>query len=102
MGLIVQPLMAAVLPVKMMKYSTHLSMVIEMAVGLDTFIHTDTHHANLPKRQEDLPKAACHEKGTDESSSEHCDNCANDSCATFCVIDSGVGGDVKVFRLTLV
>lgn len=93
-GLIFQPLMAAVIPAKMMTDNTpHSSMVADRVTGVDTSIHAG-HHGDTVQSLGDSPKASCHEKSADEPSSKHCDkcdnNCANGSCATSCVIGSSV------------
>ena len=90
-GLIFQPLMAAVIPAKMMTDNTpHSSMVADRVAGVDTSIHVG-HHDDTVQSLGDSPKASCHEKSADESSSKLCDNnCANGSCATSCVAGSSV------------
>ncbi len=93
-GLIFQPLMAAVIPAKMMTDNTpHSSMVADRVAGVDTSIHAE-HHDDIVQSLGDSPKASCHEKSADEPSSKHCDNCdnncANGSCATSCVAGSSV------------
>ena len=86
-GLIVQPLMAAVMPVKMMTDNTHSSMVVAMA-------------ADAAKSPEIFQKASCHEIRADESSPKHCDqcdnNCVNASCASSCVAGSSVAAIQKL------
>ena len=88
-GLIFQPLMAAVIPAKMMTDNTpHSSMVADRVAGVDTSIHAE-HHDDIVQSLGDSPKASCHEKSADESSSKLCDNnCANGFCATSCVAGS--------------
>ena len=77
-GLIIQPLVAAAMPAKMMTDadSTHSSMVAD----IDMSAHANGHHDNSSPTVEDSSKAPCHEKSSDGDSSEHCDNC-DDSCA---------------------
>ena len=99
-GLIVQPLVAAAMPAKMMMDSTHSSMVVDIVAGADTSVHADAHHDNHSESPGSTSKAPCHEKSADASSSEHCDkcddNCANGSCATSCVVGSGTAAFQKM------
>jgi hypothetical protein len=94
--MIFQPLMAAAMPAKMMTDSTHSSMLIEMFTVADTSGDTG-HHDVIAQSPGDSPKASCHNKSTDESSSERCDkcddNCAKGHCATSCVV-----GGVAAFQ----
>ncbi|WP_339672754.1 hypothetical protein [Dasania marina] len=93
-GLIVQPLMAAVMPVKMMMDSPHRSVpvdrLIDMAADVDISAHTEYYQDAVPSLVA-AAKMHCHEKSADDSSSEHCDKCGdNCACATSCVVGSGV------------
>ena len=101
-GLIVQPLMAAAMPAKMMMDSTHSSMVVDMVTDADTPVSVDADHDNHSESPGSTSKAPCHEKSPEASSSEHCDkcdnNCANSPCVTSCVMGSGTA----VFQATSV
>ena len=98
-GLVIQPLMAAAMPTKMMTDSTHSSMVVDRVADVDISVYAGNHDGSAQSLG-DSPKASCHEKSADESSSEHCDkcgdNCANGPCATSCVVGSGVAAFQKI------
>lgn len=92
-GLVVQPLMASAMSVKMMTGSTHSSMIAD---NVDTSIHADRHYEDSSKI-EDSSKAPCHEESVDKSSSEHCDKCGdNCSCTSSCVAGSSVAAVHKL------
>ena len=96
-GLIVQPLMVAAMPAKMMMDSTHSSMVVDMVADADTLVYVDEHHDNHAESPGSASKAPCHEKSPDASSSEHSDKCDdNGPCATSCVVGSGVAAFQKM------
>jgi len=96
-GLIVQPLMAAAMPAKMMTDSTHSS----MGVDPDASIDTQGHHDGLSQSAADPSKAPCHEKSADEPSQEHCSkcdkNCANGTCAASCGVVSNAAALQELF-----
>ncbi|WP_019531452.1 hypothetical protein [Dasania marina] len=93
-GLIVQPLMAAAMPAKMMMDSSHSSVpvdrLMDMVADADVSAHA-RHHDGTAQLPGASPQVPCHEKSADDSSSEHCDMCSDNCiCATSCVVGSGV------------
>lgn len=98
-GLIVQPLLAAAMPAKLIIDSTHSSMAVDLVAGLETSVHAG-HHDDTAKSLGVSQKAPCHKKSADDSSSEHCDKCDDDfvcgSCAASCVVGSSVSAVHKL------
>ena len=95
-GLLVQPLMAAAMPTKIMgdSDSTHSPMV----AGVDISVHADGHHDNSSLTMKDSSKTTCHEESPDESSSVRCDNC-NDSCSSGpCASSCATGSSPAAFQ----
>jgi len=97
-GLIVQPLMAA-----MPETLTDDTAPYSMAVDADGMANANGHHAAQDTGQSS--KAPCHEKETDNASSESCDNCDSDCmggiCGTACVISGAAAIQKSVNNFNL-
>ncbi len=93
-GLIVQPLMAAMLTESSQSIAVVDSGVIE---------HVMAHHGD--QDAEEQSKALCHEKTTDSASSESCDNCDMDCmsgiCASSCVMSGATAFQKSSVNLDL-
>ncbi len=97
-GLIVQPLMAAMLA-PMADDMSHSPIMMDSGV----MAHDMGHHSD--QNVEELSKASCHENATDDPSSGSCDNCdmdcMNGICASSCVISGAAAFQKSSINLDL-
>lgn len=96
-GLVVQPLMAAAMPIKMMEGTTYLPMTADTGMLVDTGGHDGD---DFSLAVADSSKVSCHGNVPEEGSLARCDNCsegcASGACASSCPVGSTPGAFQKM------